>query len=172
MLYKLSDFAHLCDVGVGINLAYTILEQVHSYSSKVYSEKVSSLLAECMTIAEPNGNSGLVNNYLTNKHENKLRELQSLSGKIVKFSRGAALVLSIILTVLLGRIGFSPDEMISQLESWAIVLCLISPIPLILIVLFVYWRFWMWRLEKDLNDDKKQLNNSQATIMESLKKSF
>ncbi|MHB8562387.1 MAG: hypothetical protein ACYDDA_00300 [Acidiferrobacteraceae bacterium] len=166
--YNLSGFAHLYDVAVGINLAYSLLEQVHNNAHKNYEERLTSLLKQCASLVEPGPTGEAINSHAKGLHEKRLSRFEKSSRLAVRITRGYALFATIMLVILLGVIGFRPEAVVSLLGGSSIIILFIAPVPLSAFILFAAWKWQLGNLTKELSEHKEQLMREKSRALTSL----
>lgn len=172
VFYQLSEFAHFIDVGVGINLAYTILEQIYSTSHKAYSDKLDSILRQCSALTEPGSKNDHWNSYQEKMQKKKFESRKKRTVIYVRIVRIWALIAAILLTIILGKIGFDPNYEISQAGVWIGICLLIIPVPLIGLIIIILWQVWLSNLKSELNRHKLIILEDQNTALTSLESSL
>lgn len=166
--YKISEFAHLYDVAFGVNLAYSLLEQVHNSWHQNYKDTLASVMKHCLAIAEPGINGVAINSHIKAIHENRLLKYEMKSKTFVYFFRVWALLAAMILVSLLCFIGFHPETLLSLSEAWSIIIFLVVPVPLSSIILFVSWKIKVFSLRNELAEHQKLLVDERDAALKTL----
>lgn len=170
VLYRLSWFAHLFDVGVGINLAYTILEQVYSTSNKAYSDKLESLLKECAALVEPGSTTAAWNSYMFTMQKSKFEKRKKYAISFVRIIRILAIISAICLAIILGKIGFDPKYEVPGKYIWGIIILFIIPVPAGGLISLFIWKYWIRCVKNDLNEHKKMIIDARNDALDALER--
>lgn len=161
--YVLAEFAHLLDVSVGVNLAYSLLEQVHSTWTQAYRNMIAKLSSDLDSLVEPGTGGSAINQYLTDKQNIDLKKCEGTSNFVVRIIRIWGFVSAVVLMLILGVVGFDPELNVSLCVINAVLILFVAPIPISSFCLLWYWKLKVKNANKILNDRTSELNNEVAS---------
>lgn len=161
--YALAEFAHLLDVSVAVNLAYSLLEQVHSTWTKTYRDMISALYSDFDSLVEPGSDGKVINKYVKDQQSIDLRKCEDTSNSIVRKIRTWGFISAVALILMLGVIGFDPELKVSLYVINTTLILFVAPIPISSFALLCYWKSKVRSARKRLNDRTNEINNEIAS---------
>lgn len=161
--YPVVEFAHLLDVSVGVNLAYSLLRQVHTTWTRAYGNMIAVLCSDFDKLVEPGSDNTVINDYVKKEHKSKLRNCEKVSQFVVRIMRIWGFLAAGLLMLSLGVIGFNPEMKVSLCVIYTCIALLVAPIPVSSSLLLIYWKYQVWRANRKLNNRLKEITTEMSS---------